>query len=131
MFSEISTEKTRGTVFSYFAFTGSLSGLLSPLVGGLLARPADRFAYFRHWQSLVKYPYLLPSLVGGALPGSTAIIAMFLLDETKPEGADYSEAAFSTKELLRVPGLLNHLVLHNWMSYVSFAWITSQLATHQ
>lgn len=120
MFSEISTERTRGTVFSYFALTGSLSALMA---GGLLARPADRSHYLRDWHIFVKYPYLLPSLIAGALPASTAMLAALFIRETKPASSDYSKAALSTRELLRSPGLLRLTIMHNGISFAGFAWM--------
>lgn len=81
MISEISTPKTQARAFSLFAFSGNISILLAPLMGGILAKPADSFAPFRHVKLFVAYPYLLPCMVTGSLALTAAIINLIFLKE--------------------------------------------------
>lgn len=81
MVSEISTPKTQARAFSLFAFSGNISILLAPLMGGILAKPADSFAPFRHVKLFVAYPYLLPCMVTGSLALTAAVINLIFLKE--------------------------------------------------
>lgn len=125
MLSEISTDETRGSIFSYFALTGSLSSLLAPLAGGLLARPADRFPMFR-FHLLISYPYLLPSLLAGGLPASAAFLSVTFLRETLPPAASgQPRQSSSIWSLLKAPALAKLLIVHNSYSFVGFSWMAS------
>lgn len=124
MFSEISTNETRGLIFSYFALTGSLASLLAPLAGGLLARPAERFELFN---SLLfrSFPYLLPSLLAGGLAATSAGLSALYLKETLPERTGPSEQDTTVMNLLKVPGLAKLLMVHNCYWFMGFSWMAS------
>ena len=81
MLGEISTEDNRAEAFSIWTSAGNIGMLLAPVAGGVLARPADNFAFFRQSRVFIDYPYLLPSLLQGLLGGIATLLAIFLLKE--------------------------------------------------
>lgn len=84
MISEISTPKTQARAFSLFAFSGNISIFLAPLMGGVLSKPAQNFALFRHVKLFIDFPYLLPCMVTGSLALMVAIVNLIFLKEVRP-----------------------------------------------
>jgi hypothetical protein len=83
MLSELSTQETESRMLSIWASADSLGILLAPIAGGLLARPVDQYAFFKGWALFEDYPYLLPSLLMGALGGSCTVLCFFGLKGVK------------------------------------------------
>lgn len=83
MISEISTSKTQARSFSLFAFAGNLAIFLAPLMGGILAKPAQNYNAFKHIQLFVTFPYLLPCMVTGALALTAAVVNLIFLKEVR------------------------------------------------
>ncbi|KZT60315.1 MFS general substrate transporter [Calocera cornea HHB12733] len=108
MISENSTSRTQARAFSYFQFAGNIGLSVGSMFGGALAKPAEQFPeLFGNSQLLIKYPYLLPCIICGALPGTSSILQFFFLKETKPvakEGAEPEELP-SLKSILSAPGV--------------------------
>ncbi|KAK9897879.1 MFS general substrate transporter [Cystobasidium minutum MCA 4210] len=125
MVSEISTPKTQARAFSLFAFSGNISILLSPLMGGLLAKPADNFALFRHVKLFQAYPYLLPCMVTGSLALLAATINLIFLKEVCPHLGDESELVrenLTVKEILGSDGVRQVLLIYLWTFSIAFAY---------
>ncbi|KAF3916105.1 hypothetical protein AA313_de0200239 [Arthrobotrys entomopaga] len=68
--------------FSLFGFCSALGFVVGPLIGGSLSNPAQSLGISGPNHVFVKYPYLLPCIVGSMLSGSTFIASIFFLDET-------------------------------------------------
>jgi MFS family permease len=66
--------------FSAYGTTYPLGAIIGPIIGGALARPANRFSLFhtRFWKA---YPYFLPCLVASCITGVTIIVGMGILKE--------------------------------------------------
>ncbi|KAF4633137.1 hypothetical protein G7Y89_g4992 [Cudoniella acicularis] len=63
MISENMTRKTQALTFSWFAFTAFTGTFLGPLVGGVLANPAEQYpSVFGGFQFFINYPYALATI---------------------------------------------------------------------
>jgi hypothetical protein len=62
----------------------------SPLVGGTLSRPQDRWPHLFTHPFWANYPYFLPCLVVAVYCGMSWVIVAMLLEEVRPP---YSEIA--------------------------------------
>ncbi|GAB1310791.1 Efflux pump azaK [Madurella fahalii] len=114
MISEHSTSKTQARSFSWFAFAGNMGILFGPLIGGVFADPAREYhGVFGNVQLFIEYPYLLPSLVVGAMGLSAVVVTALFVEETlvkRPGGGSEESAAtnpepLSTWELVKSPGV--------------------------
>jgi len=56
--------------------------LLGPVIGGMLARPADSGVRFLDTPFLREYPYVLPCLVSSAVSIVTLVVCYFAVEET-------------------------------------------------
>lgn len=79
----MSTQETEAQMLSIWASADSIGSLIAPIAGGLLARPADNFSFFEGSVLFRNYPYLLPSLVMGALGGSCSLLCYLWLKEVR------------------------------------------------
>lgn len=68
--------------FSLFGFCSAIGYVIGPLIGGLLARPAERFACKGPGNIFVEYPYLLPCMVSGCYNVVVCAASWWLLEET-------------------------------------------------
>ncbi|KZO96933.1 MFS general substrate transporter [Calocera viscosa TUFC12733] len=108
MLSENSTSRTQARAFSYFQFAGNIGLSVGSMLGGALSKPAEQFpGLFGNSQLLIRYPYLLPCIVCGLLPGTASILSFFFLKETKPFAKDgvEPEEPPSMKTILSAPGV--------------------------
>lgn len=117
MVSEISTKETQARAFATFGFASTVAMFLGPLVGGLLAKPADNFALFREIPMFVEYPYLLPCFVTGLLALTAAITSLLFLNETlQPDartgGKHANVEGRDARSLLSVDGVRIVLAIH-------------------
>jgi MFS family permease len=83
--SEITDSTNLAQAYAFLPIAWSTGGILGPLIGGLLSKPAERFPNrFGHSDFLKKYPYFLPC----AVPATFSLVAWFvtflLLKETVP-----------------------------------------------
>ncbi|EGG07463.1 uncharacterized protein MELLADRAFT_105882 [Melampsora larici-populina 98AG31] len=63
----------------------ALGGLLGPLCGGYLARPAEQYPYlFGNIEFLKQYPYFLPGFVAGLFNLGAILLGLFCLEESLP-----------------------------------------------
>jgi hypothetical protein len=68
----------------YFSSLLGLRSFRSPLIGGSLSRPADRFPnLFGHSQFLKTYPYFLPCAVPATFSALAWIVTFFFLREVR------------------------------------------------
>ncbi|EJU03099.1 MFS general substrate transporter [Dacryopinax primogenitus] len=125
MISENSTSRTQAHAFSYAQFAGNIGLSIGSMFGGGLAKPAEQFPWlFGNSTLLIQYPYLLPCIVCGALPGTSALLSFFFLKETKPaakEGAK-PEEPLSVKEILKNPGVLITLAIFQMGWFIGNAY---------
>ena len=73
-----------GSVIGFVIFLPSLSfhlNSLSPLIGGVLSRPQDRWPHIFSHLSWADYPYFLPCLVAATFTCLSIIVAAFYLEE--------------------------------------------------
>ncbi|KAI0833694.1 major facilitator superfamily domain-containing protein [Trametes gibbosa] len=84
MMAEITDHTNRARGFAFLPMIWSVGGTLGPVIGGVFARPADRWPGFRgsaFWQS---YPYFLPCIIVACISISAFILALLGLKETLP-----------------------------------------------
>ncbi|KAH9846218.1 major facilitator superfamily domain-containing protein [Lenzites betulinus] len=84
MMAEITDHTNRARGFAFLPMIWSVGGTLGPVIGGVFARPADRWPGFRgsaFWQS---YPYFLPCIIVACISISAFILASLGLKETLP-----------------------------------------------
>lgn len=137
MFADISTDKTKGRILPYFAFSGSLGILLGPLLGGSLANPASQYpAIFGGVAFFKQYPYALSSLAVAFGGATSTLLNIFYLKETKPkpkaptgngENGDGSNASNSkdsmgTRQLLRSEDVAIALCVYSVVMALNFAY---------
>ncbi|KIK52653.1 hypothetical protein GYMLUDRAFT_179880 [Collybiopsis luxurians FD-317 M1] len=69
--------------YAYMPIAWSTGGVLGPMIGGALARPADQFPdIFGHNEFLIKYPYFLPCAVPATFSAIAWIVTYLFLKET-------------------------------------------------
>ena len=72
----------QGRAFSLFGFCNSIGYVIGPLIGGYLARPAQKFSWTQSGNLFARYPYLLPYVVSSLYSIIVSVIAILFLDET-------------------------------------------------
>ncbi|KAG6807315.1 hypothetical protein H0H92_008033 [Tricholoma furcatifolium] len=83
MMAEFTDLSNIAQVYAFMPIPWSVGGALGPIIGGSLARPADRFPkLFGHNDFLKKYPYFLPCAVPAAYAALVWILTLILLKET-------------------------------------------------
>lgn len=144
MIAEISTQETQARAFSWFAFFGNLGIFLGPILGGILASPAEQYpGVFGRWRFFVDYPYALPGFVTGAIAATSFVACALLLDETlkskkggdsdspcsssssataTAEEAQPQDPPLSTSDLLSSPGVGIVLWSYGHVMFLAFAF---------
>lgn len=133
MISEHSTPRTQARSFSFFAFAGNVGITVGPLLGGVLADPAQQYPrVFGGVRFFEAYPYALPSFAVGVVGLTAVLTSAFFVEETlvrKPkmtaqeEGHRQAEAAEkSTWELLKTPGVGIVLYVFAHVMLLAFAY---------
>ena len=85
MMAELSTPNTQARIFSYFAFSGNVGIFLGPLIGGVLANPAEQYPrVFGKIKFFHEFPYALPTLVTGSLGIIASVICAIIIKEVSP-----------------------------------------------
>ena len=81
--AEISDTSTIARAFSYLSFSWGAGCIFAPLLGSVLAKPAEAYpSVFGSSALLRAYPYLMPSLVSVVIALSTFTLGWFHLPET-------------------------------------------------
>ena len=153
MLSEMSTEDTEARMLSIWASADSIGIFIAPIAGGLLARPAEQYDFFKHSTLFQDYPYLLPSLLMGALGGSCTLLCIFGLKEVRsvssglrfPMTDHYGQTLVKAPKagiegntgeqitysgLLKLPDIPYVLVNSTCLQMLVFAWIASGCHVH-
>ncbi|KAJ3813984.1 member of major facilitator superfamily multidrug-resistance, DHA1 sub-family [Lentinula lateritia] len=69
--------------YAYMPIAWSTGGVLGPMIGGALARPAEQFPHlFGHNEFLKKYPYFLPCAVPATFSAIAWLVTFLFLEET-------------------------------------------------
>lgn len=83
MTAEMTDSTNLARAWAYLPLAWSSGTTLGPLIGGALARPADRFPkIFGGSEFLKKYPYFLPCAVPATVSALTWIVVFLYLKET-------------------------------------------------
>ncbi|KAF7556792.1 hypothetical protein G7Z17_g1128 [Cylindrodendrum hubeiense] len=131
MIAEHSTSETQALAFSWFAFAGNVGIFLGPIIGGVLADPAEQYpSVFGGIKFFEDYPYALPGFATAAISATSFIaIALFLTEtldkrhshETEAQSA-VSEPPLSTWELIKAPGVGVVLWIYGHVMFLAFAF---------
>ncbi|OAX37241.1 MFS multidrug-resistance DHA1 sub-family [Rhizopogon vinicolor AM-OR11-026] len=90
MVVEITDSTNLAQAYAYMPIAWSSGGILGPLIGGSLSRPADRFPNtFGHSQFLKTYPYFLPCAIPATFSALAWVVAFFFLRETAPTSVTF------------------------------------------
>ncbi|KAI8893003.1 major facilitator superfamily domain-containing protein [Globomyces pollinis-pini] len=81
--SEITDKSNRAHAFSLISLNIGIGMFLGPLLGGILANPADRYPFFQNSWLFVQYPYFLPCLVSSFISTLGFIGGYYFLPETR------------------------------------------------
>ncbi|KAI5465393.1 major facilitator superfamily domain-containing protein [Mariannaea sp. PMI_226] len=134
MIAEISTTQTQARAFSWFAFFGNMGIFVGPILGGVLASPAEQYpGLFGRVRFFKDYPYALPGFVTGAIAATSLVACALLLDETlkkRRSHEDSTEAAqlvdleppMTTRELIKAPGVGVVLWVYGHVMLLAFAF---------
>ncbi|KAG7089939.1 hypothetical protein E1B28_011568 [Marasmius oreades] len=89
--AEMTDSTNIAQAYAYMPLAWSTGGVLGPLIGGALSRPADQFPdVFGHSDFLKKYPYFLPCAVPAAFSALAWVVTFFFLKETVPTAVSMS-----------------------------------------
>ncbi len=84
--SDICDDSNQARAFSFLGVTGGIGKLVSPALGGLLAKPAVSWpTVFSPSGLFGTYPYLLPCLVGAGVSLISLICSILWLEESIPK----------------------------------------------
>ncbi|KAH8107026.1 MFS general substrate transporter [Cristinia sonorae] len=81
---EITDSTNQAIAFPIYGLCWPLGSIIGPLIGGTLSNAATKFPQYFDIEVFRLYPYLLPSLVAGAIALFGAIGGFFCLEETLP-----------------------------------------------
>ncbi|KIJ26674.1 hypothetical protein M422DRAFT_236419 [Sphaerobolus stellatus SS14] len=148
MLTELTDSTNRDQAFSFTPVVWASGSTLGPLVGGLLARPSDRFPLFRNefWQ---RHPYLLPCLAAAILSLCAFMVTVFCIHEvshpsygtiqsieptsnSRTEGGDHPNSPITRNNLdadeehlsiLLTPRLLRVLINHALLALLEHSYL--------
>ncbi|KAH9809345.1 major facilitator superfamily domain-containing protein [Melampsora americana] len=82
---EITDHTNHAAALALLPLCYAIGGLVGPLCGGYLARPAEQYPYlFGNIEFLKRYPYFLPGFVAGMFNLGAILLGMFYLEESLP-----------------------------------------------
>ena len=134
MIGDHCTPKTQAVAFSWFAFAGNIGIFLGPVIGGMLADPAEQFpSLFEGVPFFVNYPYALPGFVVGAISATGALTSALFLEETlqtkprslesgTPADEDDQDDKTSIWELLQAPGVKAVIWIYQHVMFLAFSF---------
>ncbi|KAJ7816047.1 member of major facilitator superfamily multidrug-resistance, DHA1 sub-family, partial [Mycena olivaceomarginata] len=83
MIAEMTTSQNLARTYAYLPMAWATGGVLGSIVGGSLARPAERFpSVFGTNEFLRKYPYFLPCAVPATFSALAWVLTVLFLKET-------------------------------------------------
>ncbi|KAF8183403.1 member of major facilitator superfamily multidrug-resistance, DHA1 sub-family [Pholiota molesta] len=101
MMAEMTDATNISKAYAYMPIAWSTGGTLGPIIGGSLARPADRFpSLFGNNEFLKKYPYFLPCAVPATFSLVAWLVTFLFLEETVVSPTPLSEYLGLKKEKL-------------------------------
>ncbi|KAG1734810.1 major facilitator superfamily domain-containing protein [Suillus lakei] len=104
MAAEMTDSTNVARAWAYLPLAWSSGSTLGPLIGGVLARPADRFPnVFGGSEFLKKYPYFLPCAVPATVSALTWIVVFLYLKETTTPQINISQLLLPWKKRQIVP----------------------------
>ncbi|KAI0039016.1 MFS general substrate transporter [Auriscalpium vulgare] len=114
MIAEITDSTNLAQVYAYMPIAWATGGTIGPIIGGTLARPAERFPEtFGDSEFMRKYPYFLACAVPATFSAIAWLVTLFFLKETvpsamslrsffsKPGTKDYAETPASSRSSSR------------------------------
>ncbi|KAL7920926.1 major facilitator superfamily domain-containing protein [Trichoderma austrokoningii] len=132
MLSDHTTAETQAVAFSWFAFANNVGIFLGPIIGGVLADPAEQFpALFGGVRLLEDYPYILAGAAITACSVVSIVLSMLYLEETlEPESSATAAGVaaparpkrLSTWELLKAPGVAIVIWVYTHVMLLAFAF---------
>ncbi|KAH9902586.1 MFS general substrate transporter [Cubamyces lactineus] len=84
MMAEITDHTNRARGFAFLPMIWAVGGTLGPVIGGVFARPADRWPVFRGSAFWTTYRYFLPCVIAACISISAFLFALIGLKETLP-----------------------------------------------
>ncbi|KAI0350014.1 MFS general substrate transporter [Trametes cingulata] len=84
MMAEITDNTNRARGFAFLPMIWAVGGTLGPIIGGVFARPADRWPGFRGSVFWATYQYFLPCIIVACISISAFTLALLGLKETLP-----------------------------------------------
>ncbi|KAI0329292.1 MFS general substrate transporter [Cubamyces sp. BRFM 1775] len=84
MMAEITDHTNRARGFAFLPMIWAVGGTLGPVIGGVFARPADRWPVFKGSAFWTTYRYFLPCVIAACISISAFIFALLGLKETLP-----------------------------------------------
>ena len=96
-------------------------------VGGALADPVHQFpSVFGENAFFTRFPYVLPTIVAGAIGATASILCALLIKETlvRDKGSDPAKNSppMSTLEILRSHGVAPVLYIYGYVMLLAFAY---------
>ncbi|ORY03544.1 MFS general substrate transporter [Basidiobolus meristosporus CBS 931.73] len=83
LLAEITDKSNRAKAFSLLPLVWGVGSVVGPLLGGLLSEPATQYpSVFGNNSVMIKFPYLLPCLIGSCISLAGSIFGFFFLEET-------------------------------------------------
>ncbi|KAF9007542.1 member of major facilitator superfamily multidrug-resistance, DHA1 sub-family [Cyathus striatus] len=83
MMAEMTDSTNIAQAYAYMPIAWATGGTLGPIIGGTLARPAERFPHlFGNNEFLKKYPYFLPCAVPATFSAIAWLVVFIFLKET-------------------------------------------------
>ncbi|KAI0775009.1 MFS general substrate transporter [Trametes elegans] len=82
--AEITDATNRARGFACLPMIWAVGGTLGPVIGGVFARPADRWPAFRKGTFWTTYPYFLPCVIAACISLSACVFVTLGLKETLP-----------------------------------------------
>ncbi|EIW57757.1 MFS general substrate transporter [Trametes versicolor FP-101664 SS1] len=105
MMAEITDHTNRARGFAFLPMIWSVGGTLGPVIGGVFARPADRWPGFRDSAFWRSYPYFLPCIIVACISVSAFVLASIGLKEVSDEVCSAKGATNGMQTLPRHPHL--------------------------
>ncbi|KUL86641.1 hypothetical protein ZTR_03088 [Talaromyces verruculosus] len=126
--SENSTPKTQARAFSYFAFSNNLGICLSPFIGPVFSRPAEKYpSVFGGVQFFKDHPHALTTFTTGAIGATACIVSALFFKETlrkRPKGDanGSSPKTMTTTEIMKAPGVSRVLFVYTFTMLLALAY---------
>lgn len=85
MISEMSDGTNMAKCFALTGLGWQIGATIAPAIGGIFAQPAKTWPFLFKDTTFERYPYALPGVISGVVPGVTVFFAAYLQHETHPQ----------------------------------------------